>query len=87
MTLITCVPAGAPSTSDGSTSDGIVASSTGVSDVRPYFAASNARSIASIPGATRIRPRRSCSSSPAAAVNRGSRSTTRLTLATTPGVR
>ena len=50
MTLTTCVPAGAPSTSDGSTSDGIVASRTGSSETRPYFDASNARSIASMPG-------------------------------------
>ena len=86
MTLMTWVPARAPSTSDGSTSDGIVASMTGGSDGRPYLAASWARSSASIPGATRIRPRSSEASSPAA-VNRGSPASTRLTLATVPGVR
>jgi len=56
MTLMTCVPSGAPSTSDGSTSDGIVASRMGVAGARPYLASSCARSSASIPGATRIRP-------------------------------
>jgi hypothetical protein len=39
----------------------MVASMIGVSDGRPYLAASNARSIASMPGATTIRPRRSAS--------------------------
>ena len=42
MTLITCVPAGAPSTSDGSASDGIVASRISDSPQRPYFVASKA---------------------------------------------
>ena len=64
----------------------MVASMTGGSDGRPYLAASWARSSGSIPGATRIRPRRSASS-PAAALNRGSPASARLTLATEPGVR
>ena len=63
---MTCVPAFAPSTSDGSASDGIVASRIGDSLQRPYFVASKARSIASMPGATTIRPRSSASSPPAA---------------------
>ncbi len=83
---MTWVPGAAPSTSDGSASDGIVASMIGCSDGRPYLAASCARSIASIPGAIRIRPRISRVSSPAA-VKRGSPLSTRLTLATVPGVR
>ncbi len=86
MMLITWVPGSAPSMSDGSASDGIVASSIGASGRRPNFAASWARSIASIPVAMTIRPRRTRASSPAA-VNRGRPESTRLTLATVPGVR
>ena len=84
---MTCVPAAAPATSDGSTSDGIVASSTGLSEIRPYFDASNARSTSSIDVVpTWMRPR-SSRASPAAAGNSGRPSRTRLTLATVPGVR
>ena len=84
---MTCVPAFAPATSDGSMSDGIVASRTGCSGSRPYFDASNARSTSSIDVVpTWIRPRRSRASSPAAG-NAGSPSSTRLTLASVPGVR
>src|SRR3989304_4703264 len=86
MTLMTCVPSGAPDTSVGSASEGIVASSTGVSLGRPYFEASKARSMGSMPGATRIRPRRS-RSSPFAAGKRGTTDRTRVTLAPTPGRR
>ena len=64
----------------------MVASSIGSSGRRPNLAASCARSIASIPVAMRIRPRMSRASSPAA-VNRGRADSTRLTLATVPGVR
>ena len=39
---MTCVPSVAPATSDGSTRDGIVASRTGSSAIRPYFEASKA---------------------------------------------
>ena len=68
---MTCVPSAAPATSDGSTSDGIVASSTGLSEIRPYFEASNARSTSSIDVVpTWIRPR-SSRASPAAAGNVG----------------
>ena len=61
-------PAGAPSTSDGSTSDGIVASRTGASRdpavLRRHRRPARSRRC---PGATRIRPRSSASSSPPAA--------------------
>ena len=83
---MTWLPSGAPSTSEGSTSDGIVASMIGVSDSRPYLAASWARSMASMPGAMTIRPRSSRGSPPAAA-NDGSADSARLTFDTVPGVR
>ena len=84
---MTWVPPAPPATSDGSTSDGIVASSTGASAIRPYFDASNACSTSSIDVVpTWIRPRSSRASPPAAG-NSGSPSRTRLTLATVPGVR
>ena len=84
---MTCVPSGAPATSDGSTSDGIVASSTGEDGSSPYLDGSNERSTSSMDDApTRIRPRSRRSSSPAAG-NDGSPSSTRLTFATVPGVR
>src|SRR4029453_8363108 len=49
----TCAPGGA---SDGSVTDGIVSSIQGSFETPPYLAASNARSIASTLGASRIRP-------------------------------
>src|SRR5262247_1767078 len=49
----TCAPGGA---SDGSVTDGIVSSIQGSFDNPPYFAASNARSIASTLDASRMRP-------------------------------
>ena len=61
-TLITCLPSGA---SDGSASDGIVASSTGSSLTCPYFTASIACSTASIDGPITIRPRSRSASPPA----------------------
>ncbi len=86
-TLMTCVPSGASATSDGSTSDGIVASSTGDVGSRPYFDGSNARSTSSIEVVpTWIRPRSSRASPPAAGTS-GRPSSTRLTLASRPGVR
>ena len=86
-TLITCPPSGA---SDGSTSEGIVASSTRASGTRPYLEASKARSRSSIEVApTRIRPRRrrAASSRPPAAGKSGRPDRPRFTRATRPGCR
>ena len=77
----------APATSWGSTSDGMVASSSGWSLIRPYLLASKACSRASMPGAKTRRPRRSCAASSPALEKRGKPASARLTFATRPGVR
>ena len=80
-------PGAASATREGSASDGMVASTASASAMPPYFVGSKTRSSASMPVIpTRIRPRRSRGSS-AAAGKAGRPSSTRLTLATRPGVR
>jgi len=63
---------------------GIVASRYGCSEIRPYFESSNARSRSSRLGATTIRP---CRRSPSTPPIAGRPSRTKVTFATTPGVR
>ena len=84
--LMMCRPSGARL---GSMSVGMSASTTGVSLISPYLLASNAFSVPSTLGAITMRPRSSCSAlSPfPAAVNAGSRSTSRLSFAVTPVLR